>query len=288
MLGKAIIKATGVKTTVLVNKNKVYPITDSLISVLRKNAAINMFSRQIFESDSSPFVGLDQVTFIAPVAESHFTIYCIGKNYLDHVNEVKGTAIGGGVPETPIVFSKALGSLTGPFATIKLPEPEVSKEVDYEGELAVVIGKEGLNISKKNALDYIFGVTVLNDVTARDKQRKHLQWLLGKSLDGFCPLGPIIVPLSDVKDSLVNGGLNIETKVNGEVRQKGNTNSLIFDIPTLIEEISKGVTLKVGDIIATGTPSGVGAGFTPPKFLKAGDEVKVSISEVGQIENTFV
>jgi 2-keto-4-pentenoate hydratase/2-oxohepta-3-ene-1,7-dioic acid hydratase in catechol pathway len=148
--------------------------------------------------------------------------------------------------------------------------------------LAVVIGKKGVNIPIEEAMQYVFGYTVLNDVTARDLQTNHLQWLKGKSLDGFCPMGPWIITKDEIPEPVE---INISTRVNGEIRQESNTRHMIFDVPTLISILSQGMTLEPGDILATGTPSGVGKGFVPPKYLRKGDVVRVEIEKIGYIEN---
>jgi 2-keto-4-pentenoate hydratase/2-oxohepta-3-ene-1,7-dioic acid hydratase in catechol pathway len=162
------------------------------------------------------------------------------------------------------------------------PHTELTSALDYEAELGVIIGKGGRNISRADALDHVWGYTVLNDVTARDLQRDHQQWFLGKSLDSFCPMGPWAV----TADEVIWDALDISCTVNGEVRQSNKTSNLIFDVPALIEILSAGITLQPGDILATGTPDGVGIGFTPPRFLATGDEVVVTISGLGSLRNT--
>ncbi len=161
--------------------------------------------------------------------------------------------------------------------------PQATSSVDYEAELAVVIGKGGRDIPKDQAYNHIFGYTIINDVTARDRQRSHKQWFLGKALDTFCPMGPWIT----TGDELDPENLEVKCWVNKELRQNANTRDLIFDIPTLVSTISAGLTLVPGDIISTGTPAGVGIGFNPPKFLKTGDVVTISITELGTLTNTF-
>jgi 2-keto-4-pentenoate hydratase/2-oxohepta-3-ene-1,7-dioic acid hydratase in catechol pathway len=158
----------------------------------------------------------------------------------------------------------------------------ITSQLDYEAELAVIIGKPGRGISKADALKHVWGYTIVNDVTARDLQQKHRQWFLGKSMDTFCPMGPYIVTADEVGDPAT---LNVRCWINGELRQDANTSDLIFDIPTIIETISLGMTLEPGDVIATGTPAGVGIGFNPPKFLKPGDEMKISIDRLGTLIN---
>ena len=163
-------------------------------------------------------------------------------------------------------------------------DPTVSTAIDYEAELAVIIGKSGRGISKENALDHVWGYTIVNDVTARDMQRRYSQWLIGKSQDTFCPMGPWAV----TRDSLDLKAASVRCFVNGQIRQDAKISQLIFDIPTIIATLSEGLTLNVGDIIATGTPAGVGIGFDPPRYLLAGDTVRIEIDGIGTLENRFV
>jgi 2-keto-4-pentenoate hydratase/2-oxohepta-3-ene-1,7-dioic acid hydratase in catechol pathway len=224
-------------------------------------------------------IALADVTLLAPIPRPGRNIFCVGKNYRDHVAEMAAGAADA-PPEHPILFSKVPQSVIAPGAAIRIPTG-VSEAIDYEAELAVVIGREGRGIAEADAWDHIFGYTILNDVTARDLQRRHVQWLIGKSLDTFCPMGPWIV----TADALDATRLDVALWVNGEQRQKANTADLIFDIPTIIATLSAGITLYPGDIIATGTPAGVGAGFKPPRFLKSGDEVAIEIGGIGRLVN---
>jgi 2-keto-4-pentenoate hydratase/2-oxohepta-3-ene-1,7-dioic acid hydratase in catechol pathway len=171
----------------------------------------------------------------------------------------------------------------GPRDPVRLPGAVVSTQIDYESELAVVIGRGGRDIARARAMDHVFGYTVVNDVSARDVQVRHQQWDLGKSFDTFCPMGPWIT----TADEMDGRATRVRGWVNGELRQDGHTRDMIFDIPTLIETCSRGITLYPGDVIATGTPSGVGMGFKPPKWLGAGDVVKIEIDGIGAIENRF-
>ncbi|MFC7371735.1 fumarylacetoacetate hydrolase family protein [Fictibacillus iocasae] len=214
----------------------------------------------------------------APIERPLKNIFCVGKNYRDHAIEMGGAA---DIPEDIIVFSKAPTAVIAHEALIPLHE-SITSELDYEGELAVIIGKTGTSIQECQAHDYIFGYTILNDVTARDLQQKHKQFLIGKSLDGTCPMGPFITLKEAVQD---HSRLSIETKVNGEVRQSGTTGDFIFPIERIIAELSKGMTLEAGDIIATGTPAGVGKGMKPPVFLKTGDVVEITIEGIGTLRN---
>jgi 2-keto-4-pentenoate hydratase/2-oxohepta-3-ene-1,7-dioic acid hydratase in catechol pathway len=239
-------------------------------------------------TSSSDSLSLDDVTLLAPIPRPARNIICVGKNYRDHAKEFSssgyeaGATQGNEIDAYPAVFTKPASCVVGPNAIVKLHR-NVTAAVDYEAELAVVVGREGSNISKDKALEYVFGYTIINDVTARDRQKNHKQWYLGKSLDTFCPMGPWIVAAGDVD----HANLKVKTWVDDDLRQNANTSDLIFDIPSLIETISAGTTLFPGDIIATGTPAGVGIGFNPPKFLQAGDVVKISISGIGEISNSF-
>jgi 2-keto-4-pentenoate hydratase/2-oxohepta-3-ene-1,7-dioic acid hydratase in catechol pathway len=182
----------------------------------------------------------------------------------------------------PIVFTKVPECVVAHLDTVELPG-EVSQQIDYEAELAIIIGKGGKNISRDEAMDHVFGYTIVNDVTARDVQIRHQQWDLGKSFDTFCPMGPWIV----TADELDGSKTRVRCWVNGELRQDGVTPDLIFDLPTLIETCSRGITLYPGDIIATGTPAGVGMGMKPAQYLETGDVVRIEIDGIGVLENTF-
>jgi 2-keto-4-pentenoate hydratase/2-oxohepta-3-ene-1,7-dioic acid hydratase in catechol pathway len=233
-------------------------------------------------------INMADVDLDAPIPRPERNVICVGKNYRAHATEFASSGFdsssGGGastIPDAPVIFSKIAGSVIGPGKPIPAwIDPENS--VDYEGELAVVIGRGGRGIKNRDAMDHVFGYTILNDVTARNLQRRHKQWFLGKSLDGFCPMGPAIVTADEIADI---DSLELRTYVNGELRQCAKINDLIFDIAELIESISRGITLVPGDIIATGTPAGVGIGFDPPKFLQVGDEVLIQIDEIGELQN---
>ena len=229
---------------------------------------------------------LDGARLLAPVPAPPHNVMCVGKNYHAHAREFTASGYDSGataadaVPEHPIIFTKPSSALSGPFDDIPL-WPGLDEAVDYEAELAVVIGKAGRFIPRERALEHVFGYTVMNDVTARDLQRVHKQWFLGKGIDGFGPMGPWITTADEIDVTK----LRITCKVNGEPRQDSTTADLIFDVPNLIETISRSVTLQPGDVIATGTPEGVGIGFDPPRFLKDGDLVEIEIAGVGAIRN---
>ena len=231
-------------------------------------------------------ISFNEAELMAPIPHPVRNVFCVGKNYLDHVKELSDfdTKQFSQDAELPIFFTKSTTCVNSPYGDVPMHE-NVTSQVDYEAELAVIIGKKGVNIKECEAFDYVFGYTVLNDFTARDLQKDHKQWLKGKSLDGYCPMGPWIVTRDEIGDP---HSLEISSYVNDEERQNSNTANMIFSIPTLIAQLSKGMTLLPGDILATGTPSGVGAGFKPPRFLKKGDVVKVRVEAIGEIENRMV
>ncbi|NKQ52945.1 fumarylacetoacetate hydrolase family protein [Amycolatopsis sp. K13G38] len=238
------------------------------------------------QSAALPAVPLTSVRLRAPIPVPRRNVFCVGKNYREHVAEFGRSGYdtpsrSEDLPDKPIVFSKATTSVTGPFDDV-LPHHGVTSELDYEGELAVIIGRGGRAISREDAFAHVWGYTIVNDVTARDLQRDHKQWLLGKSLDTHCPMGPYAVTADEIPDV---AGLELETTVNGQTRQLAPVKDLIFDIPELIATLSAGITLLPGDIIATGTPAGVGIGFEPPQFLRSGDVVEVSITGLGRLRN---
>lgn len=243
------------------------------------------------QREATPIITLPlaDVHLLPPIERPSKNIICIGKNYPAHAVEFSGSGYDSSsegkddvLPKYPIVFSKAAGSMVGAFDDI-CPPWELSEQIDYEAELGVIIGRDGRDIAREDAYDYVWGYTIINDVTARDLQARHQQWLLGKSLDTFCPIGPWIVSA----DELDPTNLTISSWVNGERRQHANTGEMVFDIPAIVSAVSAGITLRVGDIIATGTPAGVGIGFDPPRFLKAGDSVRVAIESIGEITNTL-
>jgi 2-keto-4-pentenoate hydratase/2-oxohepta-3-ene-1,7-dioic acid hydratase in catechol pathway len=232
-------------------------------------------------------LALADVSLEAPLPRPRRNVFCVGKNYYDHAQEFAGSgfdssAAKGAGPEYPIVFSKVPESVIGTGAYIDF-DPQVSSAIDYEVELAVIIGKAGRGIRREHALDHVWGYTIVNDVTARDLQGRYSQWLIGKSQDSFCPMGPVAVSRDDI--DLADS--RVRTWVNDELRQDSNTGLLIFDVPTIIETISAGLTLLPGDVIATGTPAGVGIGFKPPRYLVDGDRVRCQIDGIGQLENTL-
>ncbi len=220
-----------------------------------------------------------------PLPQPRKNIFCVGRNYSEHIAEgARAQNIAISATEVPVFFTKPPTAICGPGDEVPI-FPHVSTKVDYEVELAVVIGKPGRDIPADRALTHVFGYMILNDVTARDVQRRHgNQWFKGKGLDGSAPTGPWIVTADEIDDPMA---LGIRLSVNGEPRQEGNTRDMIFDIPTLIASLSQGLTLEPGDIIATGTPSGVGYAMEPPRFLAHGDRVVCEIDGIGRLENTM-
>ncbi|GAA4853309.1 fumarylacetoacetate hydrolase family protein [Actinomycetospora corticicola] len=225
---------------------------------------------------------------LAPFPRPRRDLFAVGKNYREHVAEFGRSGYdtpqrSEDLPEKPIVFSKATTAVTGPHDDVEA-HPGITSELDYESELAVIIGRGGRGISREQALEHVWGYTIVNDVTARDVQRDHKQWLLGKSLDTHAPMGPWAVSADEVGDVTA---LVVSSTVNGEPRQKAPVADLIFDVPELIRVISAGITLLPGDVIATGTPAGVGIGFDPPRFLVPSDVVECAITGLGSLRNTI-
>ncbi len=228
----------------------------------------------------------DDVVLKAPIPDPRRDVMAVGRNYHEHAQEFHdsgfdATSGATAVPDDPIIFTKATTSVSGPFDPIPA-YLDPTNSTDYEGELAVIIGTKGRGIPKADAFNHVYGYTTSNDVTARTLQHQHKQWFIGKGLDGYCPMGPVLLTADEAGHP---DTFNLRTEVNGELRQNSSCSALIFDIPTLIETISSGITLLPGDIIVTGTPVGVGIGFKPPLFLKKGDIVRVDISPIGAIEN---
>ncbi len=229
---------------------------------------------------------LSALSLLAPIPTPRRNIFCVGLNYLAHAQEgadARGVPLK--LPERPLFFTKATLAANGPYGDIPFDD-NVSVQVDWEVELGVVIGRRGINIPSSEAMDYVFGYTVLNDISARDLQNGHGgQFFKGKSLDGTCPMGPWIVTRDEVPDP---DSLPVRCRVNGVTKQDSTTAEFIFKIPTVIEWLSKGMTLLPGDIIATGTPHGVGFARNPPEFLKPGDVVECEVGGLGTIRNTVV
>lgn len=271
------------------NKNTVVDLTEhglpaDLTSLIEMGGeGLGMAEMAIQEGTQ---IQMEDLEILAPFPRPRRNVMCVGKNYFEHSKEFEksgfdSTSGGQTVPDAPVIFTKATTSITGPGEPIPASS-DPSASTDYEGELGVVIGQTGRNIPKADVFKYIFGYTIINDVTARNLQQLHKQWFLGKSLDGFCPMGPLLVTADEIEDVTK---LNLRTRVNNELRQNACVKDLIFDIPTIIETLSSLFTIIPGDVIATGTPAGVGIGFKPPKFLQPGDLVTIEIDQLGILEN---
>lgn len=248
---------------------------------------IKNFTEDTFQALSvgmNELKGLDinNVKITAPIPNPGRGIICLGKNYREHIKEVaKAIDSENEIPEYPVYFSKLVDRAVGMNEVIPVHK-NLTESLDYEAELAVIIGKDGRDIPMDKVEEYIFGYTIVNDISAREIQRQHKQWFRGKSLDGSTPMGPYIA-YKDLVSFPVE--LNIKSYVNGELRQNSNTREFLYNIPYVISEFSKGITLKAGDIISTGTPAGVGMGFNPPKYLKSGDIVECYIEKIGTLRN---
>jgi len=257
----------------------------SMLELVQKR---NLLGHAVLEAKNSGAVRpLRDLRIAAPIPVPHRNIFCVGKNYREHAVEFgksgfDGGAIGGEeVPEYPIIFSKPPSCVIGPGGTIRADlDPYAS--VDYEGELAVIIGRDGLVRHDDDPQAFIFGYTIFNDVTSRELQKRHKQWLLGKGIDTFGPLGPVIVTPDEMTPF---NSAYLRTWVNGELRQESKLSNLIFGVDHLIRTIGRATTLKAGDIIATGTPAGVGIGFSPPKYLAKGETVTIQIDGIGVLTN---
>ncbi len=220
---------------------------------------------------------LQEVKLHAPIPQPRKNVMCMAVNYAEHAKESASVGGQAAPPEIPILFTKATTTINAPDAPFVV-DPNVSTKIDWEVELGVIIGKSGKNIRAEDALSHVFGYTVINDITARDLQVQHKQFFKGKSLDGSCPIGPVVVTADEIANPQK---LALRLRVNGETKQDSNTSEMVFEIPTIIATLSAGMTLEAGDIIATGTPSGVGFSRTPPEFLKAGDMVEAEVEGIG-------
>ncbi|MGI5920542.1 MAG: fumarylacetoacetate hydrolase family protein [Syntrophomonadaceae bacterium] len=270
-------------------ENKVVPLeglgfpVKSMLELI-ETATDDMVNKieNIISTGNFAYLPFNLIKLLPPIPYPKRNVFCLGKNYADHAREIKITQISDtGIPERPIYFTKVASPAIGSGDLIKFSR-QTTSQVDYEVELAVVIGRDGINIRPEEAQEYIFGYTIVNDVSARDLQADHKQWFKGKSLDTFCPMGPCIVHKNYIQSPME---LNIKCTINGEVRQNSNTSNMIFDIPYIISDLSRGMTLIAGDIICTGTPSGVGMGFNPPKLLNDGDIVDCYIENIGTLTN---
>src|SRR5437588_4774267 len=256
----------------------------SLNAILDK-AGQRRFSEVRTFTDIGAAHDLSRVQLAATIPRPRKNIMCLGWNYAEHQKETASIrGLEAKLPEYPVIFTKAPTTVNGPYGTIVI-DPSVSEQVDWEAELAVIIGKKGKNIREEDALEYVFGYTVLNDVTARDLQSRHKQFFKGKSIDGYCPMGPWIITADEIADPQQ---LPIRLRVNGVTKQDSNTGMMIYSVRQIIAILSRGLTLEPGDIIATGTPSGVGFARKPPEFLKAGDIMETEIEGIGTMRNTVI
>jgi 2-keto-4-pentenoate hydratase/2-oxohepta-3-ene-1,7-dioic acid hydratase in catechol pathway len=260
----------------------------SILAIVRGGAASLEACRRIEQragDGRSKLIAAADAPLLAPLTPLPRNAFCVGRNYVDHVKEgAAARSVELKLPEAPQYFTKATHTLVGPGADVRL-DPRVTRRFDYEVELAVIIGRGGRDIPEARAMDHIFGYTVANDVTARDLQKRHDQWFKGKSLDTTLPLGPWIVDRAEIGDPST---LELTMTINGEERQRARVSQTIFNIPFIVANLSAGLTLEPGDVIATGTPSGVGFAMTPPQYLKGGDEMVARIDRIGELRNRVV
>ncbi|MCC7372645.1 MAG: fumarylacetoacetate hydrolase family protein [Chloroflexi bacterium] len=260
--------------------------SDMLAFIDAGASALERAQKAVSAADKGKLLALSSVKLLAPIPRPRKNVFALGLNYADHVAEgarTRGEAVK--LPEFPVYFTKAVTAVIGPSDPIPF-DGRLSPQWDWEAELALVIGKTGRDISKADALSHVFGYTCLNDVSVRDVQRRHGgQFFKGKSTDGTCPIGPWIVTADEIPNP---GVLKIQSRVNGVVKQDSNTKHMIFDVPTTIESLSAGLTLEAGDIVATGTPDGVGMARTPPEWLAPGDVVEIEVEGVGVLKNAVV
>ncbi len=288
------LNTSELKTGILISKDQVLDIVAetgvrssvvnvaTMLDIIRGGESTMALLREIGAAPKTDPILLNKALLKAPIPRPTKNIFCVGWNYLDHFQE------GGNMlkddrelPQYPVFFTKAPTSVNGPFDVIPF-DATISTQLDWEVELGVIIGTGGKNIAEADAMQHIFGYTVINDLTWRDVQRRHGgQWMKGKSLDGTCPMGPCIVTADEIDPT----SLNIECRVSGVVKQKSNTKHLYFKIPRLIHDLSQGMTLEAGDIISTGTPEGVGFARTPPEWMKPGDLLETEIEGIGVMRN---
>ncbi|MCA3303250.1 MAG: fumarylacetoacetate hydrolase family protein [Roseomonas sp.] len=261
------------------------PPARDMISIIEGGAPMLAAIRALAANPpANALLPLAGVALQAPIPKPRRNVFCVGRNYMDHVAEGDRTRgiTNSEVPKYPQFFTKAADCVIAPGANVPTHEG-VTKWLDYEVELVAIIGTAGRDIPKEKALEHVFGWTIGNDVTGRDLQRRHGQWFKGKSLDRSCPLGPVIVPASDLNAA----DLAISLKLNGEQRQASRTSKMIFDVPEIIHQLSAGFTLLPGDVIMTGTPEGVGYAMQPPQTMKAGDVMELTIEGIGTLTNTI-
>lgn len=259
---------------------------DSMLSLIDAGeSALENLRAQSANVDDKSLIPIEKMRWLSPIPRPRQNVICLGLNYVDHVEETsqaKQEEVK--LPRSPVVFTKAANSINGPYDDIAI-DINVSAKMDWEAELGVVLGKNGTGIPKSKAIEHVFGYTVINDVTARDRQKWHKQFYIGKSFTGCCPMGPVIVTADEIDDPQ---NLRLRSWVNGEIKQDSNTKYQIFDIVNVISVLSQGMQLEAGDIIATGTPSGVGYARTPPEYLMPGDVVECEVEQIGRIKNHII
>ncbi len=267
-----------VRDEAIVDLSEVAP---SMLELIAGGPALLARARAITASAEAA-VPLEAVSLLAPIPRPRKNIICLGMNYAAHaIESLRARGLPEKLPEYPVFFSKALTAVNHPGAVVPLMA-DVSAQRDWEVELAVVIGVGGKNIPRERALSHVFGYTILNDVSARDLQTRHLQFFYSKSLDGSAPMGPWIVTADEIPNP---HNLRLRLRLNGETMQDSNTGDMIFDIPACIATFSHGITLEPGDVFATGTPSGVAMGMNPPRWLRAGDVMECEIERIGVLRN---
>ena len=278
----------GVKIGALVGEEIVVlsSIANSMLELIEQgSSALEQAAQVIAETPQSDRIPLRSVKLLAPIPRPTKNIFCLGMNYAEHAREsMRAKGLPETLPEYPVMFTKSVTTVNHPDADVPL-DSNVTQQLDWEVELAFIIGRGGKNITRDNAMQHVWGYTIVNDVSARDLQNRHQQFFKGKSLDGSCPMGPCILTADEVPDP---SQLRLQLRVNGETRQDSTAADLIFDIPAIIETLSLGQTLEPGDIVATGTPSGVGMGMQPPQWLKVGDVMEAEIDGIGVLRNTVV
>jgi 2-keto-4-pentenoate hydratase/2-oxohepta-3-ene-1,7-dioic acid hydratase in catechol pathway len=258
-------------------------VASDLLSLIDGGSAALAHARAVAESGTGQ--PLAAVQLLAPIPRPRQNVVCLGMNYVAHAIESdRARGREPKLPEFPVFFSKPVSAVCNPGDDVPL-DPAVTSQLDYEVELAFIIGTTCKNIKRADALNYVFGYTIINDISARDLQNRHMQFFKGKSLDNSCPIGPYVVTADEIPDP---GKLGLRLRLNGETRQDSSVSDLIFDIPTILEFLTLGQTVEAGTIISTGTPSGVGMGRTPPEYLKAGDVMEAEIDRIGILRNAVV
>jgi 2-keto-4-pentenoate hydratase/2-oxohepta-3-ene-1,7-dioic acid hydratase in catechol pathway len=257
-------------------------VPGTLLDLIRQGPDSWKRARDLAAASGAPSYAAADIRWHAPIPRPLKNVFCVGRNYAAHVRE--GAAAHqqeAKLPEVPVFFTKAPTAVNGPFDNVPRHH-RTTGQMDWEVELGVIIGRSGRDIRNSDALDHVFGYTVINDITARDLQQKHAQWFKGKSLDGSCPMGPVVVTADEFGDPQAT---RVSLRVNGVTKQDASTSDMIFPVATIIEWLSKGLTLEPGDIIATGTPEGVGMGRTPQEWLQDGDVVETEVAGIGVMRN---